>query len=45
MKAINKKVKELHSYETPCVVATPISDGNVDYIKWLRSQLKADDNG
>jgi periplasmic divalent cation tolerance protein len=45
MPAITKKVKELHSYECPCVVATSIADGNVEYIKWLRNQLKAVDNG
>lgn len=39
VQAITQKVKEQHSYDCPCVVATPIADGNPDYIKWLSSQL------
>lgn len=37
---IIRRVKAVHSYECPCVVATPIADGNTEYIKWLRHQLK-----
>ncbi|MDR1242585.1 MAG: divalent-cation tolerance protein CutA [Deltaproteobacteria bacterium] len=33
--AINKRIKELHSYETPCVVALPIIDGNPDFLEWI----------
>lgn len=40
VKAITEKVKAMHSYECPCVVATPIADGNTDYIKWLKHELK-----
>lgn len=37
---ITEKVKALHSYECPCVVAHPIEGGNADYINWLGQQLK-----
>jgi periplasmic divalent cation tolerance protein len=40
VRAITDKVKELHTYDCPCVVATPIADGNTDYIKWLREQIE-----
>jgi len=30
-----KRVKELHSYDTPCIVVLPILGGNPDYLKWL----------
>ncbi len=30
-----KKVKELHSYETPCVDIIPVTGGNPDYFKWI----------
>ena len=30
------KVKELHSYSVPCVLALPISQGNPGYLSWLR---------
>ena len=31
-------IRELHSYETPCVVAWPIAAGDPDYASWVRSQ-------
>ncbi|MBI4686373.1 MAG: divalent-cation tolerance protein CutA [Nitrospirae bacterium] len=34
--ALSKKVKELHSYSTPEIIALPIVDGSEEYIKWLR---------
>lgn len=30
-----KRVKELHSYETPCVDIIPVTEGNKDYFKWI----------
>jgi len=30
-----KRVKELHSYETPCVDIIPVTGGNPDYFKWI----------
>jgi len=35
-----KRVKELHSYDTPCIIALPILDGNPDYLKWLDENTK-----
>ena len=34
--ALNAKVKELHSYTVPEVIAMPIIDGSEEYIKWLK---------
>ena len=34
-----KKVKEIHSYNCPAIVVLPISNGNQDYINWIRAQL------
>jgi len=31
-----KKVKELHSYTVPEIIALPIVEGSEDYLKWLR---------
>lgn len=31
-----RKVKELHSYTVPEIIALPIVDGSEDYLKWLR---------
>jgi len=29
------KVKQIHSYEYPCIVALPIFEGNKEYIDWI----------
>lgn len=29
------RVKELHTYECPCVIAFDISNGNPDYLTWI----------
>lgn len=39
-KRIIKKVKELHSYDAPCVVFWPITDGNKDYLNWIRKETR-----
>jgi len=31
-----KKVKELHSYTVPEIIALPIVEGSEDYLKWLK---------
>ena len=32
------RVKALHSYQVPCVVALPILAGNPDYLQWLEAE-------
>lgn len=32
------RVKALHSYSVPCVVALPILEGNPEYMAWLASE-------
>ena len=39
MPAITQKVKSLHSYSCPCVIAMPIVEGNPEFLQWLESQL------
>ncbi len=34
--ALSAKVRELHSYDVPEIIALPIVDGSEDYLKWLR---------
>ncbi|MDE1900344.1 MAG: divalent-cation tolerance protein CutA [Alphaproteobacteria bacterium] len=34
--ALQARIRDLHSYECPCIVATPIVAGNADYLNWLR---------
>ena len=32
------RVKELHSYQVPCVVALPVADGNPDFLDWIAAE-------
>lgn len=36
--ALTERVKALHSYETPCVVAMPISGGNNAFVEWIHAE-------
>ena len=38
--ALNSRVLELHSYETPCVVALPLSDGNPSFLNWITASCR-----
>lgn len=30
-----EKVNSLHSYDCPCIVSLPVSDGNPAFLKWV----------
>ena len=36
--AIIKRVKAMHSYDVPEIIALPVVGGNEDYLKWLESE-------
>ncbi len=36
--ALTARVKALHSYACPCVVAFPVHAGNSDYIAWIEAE-------
>jgi len=38
--AIQKLLDEIHPYEVPELIATPIADGSAAYLKWLGEQLE-----
>ena len=38
---LEKRVKELHSYEVPCIVAWPIAAGHQPYLDWLEKETGA----
>ena len=40
--ALAEKVKSLHSYSVPCVVALPIVGGNADYLAWITKETARD---
>jgi len=35
---LSARVKELHSYEVPCVVELRLGRGNPDYLGWLEAE-------
>ena len=37
---LEKSIKELHTYETPEIIALPIIAGSKDYMKWLSNELE-----
>ena len=38
--AATRRVREAHSYESPCVVALPISGGDADFLSWVRDEVQ-----
>jgi len=38
---LTAKVRQLHSYEVPCVVALPITGGNPDFLAWLDKETRS----
>ncbi len=38
--AVIERVKELHSYDVPCIVSFPIEKGNPDYLKWIEESTR-----
>jgi periplasmic divalent cation tolerance protein len=35
-----ERVKSLHSYDVPCVIALPVVAGNSDYIHWVIAETR-----
>jgi periplasmic divalent cation tolerance protein len=40
---LEQKIKELHSYECPCIVAWPLSEGHQPFLTWVREQVATPD--
>jgi periplasmic divalent cation tolerance protein len=40
--ALIHRIKELHSYDCPCVVCLPIVDGNRDFLHWIATETGHD---
>ncbi|QLH41042.1 MAG: divalent-cation tolerance protein CutA [Defluviicoccus sp.] len=40
--SLTERVKALHSYECPCVVALPIVGGNADFLAWIGAETTED---
>jgi periplasmic divalent cation tolerance protein len=40
VKEILRRVKEVHSYETPAIVFFDIRDGSPEYLRWVRDETR-----
>ena len=36
---VTERIKDLHSYDLPCVVSLPIQGGNLDFLAWLNGEV------
>jgi periplasmic divalent cation tolerance protein len=43
--AIRARIRQLHSYQVPEIIAVPVSSGDADYLAWIRSSLKGPKRG
>jgi periplasmic divalent cation tolerance protein len=39
---LTARVRELHSYDCPCVLSLPIMGGNPDYLAWIAAEAQPD---
>lgn len=39
--ALEEKIRQIHSYETPEIIALPIAAGSEAYLNWLSGQLQS----
>ena len=38
--AIDRRVREVHSYDCPCVVAWPIARGDEEFVNWIAEETR-----
>ncbi|MCL4135703.1 UNVERIFIED_CONTAM: hypothetical protein GTU68_026615 [Idotea baltica] len=37
--ALMERIKMIHSYDVPCIISLPITDGNPDYFDWIKKSV------
>ena len=42
--ALINRVRELHTYEVPCIVILPITGGLPDFLRWIDDETAPSDN-
>ena len=35
---LTARIKALHSYDCPCIIALPVESGNPDFLRWISEQ-------
>jgi len=41
LEALIRKVRSIHSYDVPCVVAFPIAKGNAAFLRWIEEETQS----
>jgi periplasmic divalent cation tolerance protein len=39
LSALKKRIRELHPYEVPEIIAIRIQEGDADYLKWIEAEV------
>lgn len=39
---LQRRLRELHPYEVPEIIAVPIVEGNADYMRWIEETVSGD---
>lgn len=42
--ALEQRARELHPYDTPCIVALPVMRGFAPFMQWIADETRPDDN-
>lgn len=37
---VQQKVLAMHSYDTPCIVALSVEEGNEKYLQWIKNEVR-----
>lgn len=40
VRALAARVKALHTYDVPCIVALPVTGGSADFLRWLADETR-----
>lgn len=43
--ALATKIREIHSYEVPEIIALPIVNGSIAYLQWLKNSVQTTQEG
>ncbi len=43
--AVTARVKQLHSYECPCILAFAVNGGSADYLAWIAAETAPEQEG
>ena len=44
VEALIERVRALHGYDCPCIVALPVEQGHAPFLEWIRNETAASDS-